>query len=404
METIEREVRFHNHGMLGAWLIGEEEIEECTDVLRSRSPFRHYGIDLKHKARTFEAEAAATLGVSGALAVNSGTSALACAMAALRLAPGDEVIVPACTFVATANAVVLAGGIPVFAEIDGSLGLDPESTAERITPRTVGIIPVHLQGMPCRIGDIVSIARERGLWVVEDAAQAFGASAQARALGTHGDIGVYSLQAHKTITCGEGGLLVTDDATLLRRARAYQDQGGLREGDDYPTWDAPESGFGHNMKISELHAAVALAQVRKLSVIRERMRALHALVASNADLGGRMMRLDHDPAGSLPYAFILFAHDAGDRACIIEQLDEQGIPADGLYGEAIYHLRPFVRWANGERVPGLPHPELRPEFRPCPRSEELMQRIVRIPLNPAYEPEDMMMLARVLTAILNRRS
>ncbi|HVZ39260.1 MAG TPA: DegT/DnrJ/EryC1/StrS family aminotransferase [Candidatus Kapabacteria bacterium] len=401
METIEREVRFHNHGMLGAWLIGEEEIEECTEVLRSRSPFRHYGIDLKHKARTFEAEAAAALGASGALAVNSGTSALSCAMAALRLSPGDEVIVPACTFVATANAVVLAGGIPVFAEIDGSLGLDPESTAERITPRTVGIIPVHLQGMPCRIGDIVSLARARGLWVVEDAAQAFGASAQGRALGTHGDIGVYSLQAHKTITCGEGGLLVTDDETLLRRARAYQDQGGLREGDDYPTWDAPESGFGHNMKISELHAAVALAQVRRLPVIRERMRALHALVASNADLGGRMMRLDHDPSGSLPYAFILFARDAGDRTRIIEQLDEQGIPADGLYGEAIYRLRPFVRWANGEHVPGLPHPELRPEFRPCPRSEELMQRIVRIPLNPAYEPEDMMMLARMLTAILH---
>jgi len=397
--TIET-VRFHNHGMIGAWLIGEEEARECGEVIASRSLFRHYGIDLLHKALRFEEEICGVLGTSHALAVNSGTSALRCALTAMNIAPGDEVIVPACTFVATANAVALAGGVPVFAEIDDSLGLDPDLLYQRISSRTVGIMPVHLQGVGCRIDAIMEFARPHGLWVVEDAAQGFGVSIGGRHAGTFGDAGVFSLQAHKTITCGEGGVMVTGDEDIYRRARRYQDQGGERDGDDYPSWECEESGFGENLKMSELHAAVALAQLRKLSVLREAMQRAHGRLAERVDLRGRGLRYDPSGDGSIPYGLIFFAHDVADRDRIFALLEEREIPRDGLYSDPVYRLRPYQRWARGERVAGLPQLGLRPEFTPCPRSEQLMERIVRIPLSPAYTDHDVDMLAEAINAAL----
>jgi 8-amino-3,8-dideoxy-alpha-D-manno-octulosonate transaminase len=385
--------QFSNHGMIGAWMIGEEEAEAALEVVRSRSLFRHYGPALLHKATQFEQVSAEVLGAAHALAVNSGTSALRCALGALGLKPGDEVIVPPCTFAATANAVVLAGGVPVFAELDGSLGLDPDALSEKVTPRTVGVIPVHLQGVSCRIEEIVRFAKSRGLWVVEDCAQAFGASYRGRSLGTHGDMGVFSLQAHKTITCGEGGLVVTQDEQLYRRARRVQDQGGERAGDDYPSWEHPDSGFGENLKMSELHAAVALAQLRKLPRIRETMRSLYARLVERVELRGRAWRTDPDPAGALPYAMLFFARDLPDRQRIVDGLNGFEIPVDGLYDEPLYRSSPFVRWARGEKVFGLPDYGLRPKFPPCPRAEDLMARIIRIPLSPEYGPEQIALLA-----------
>jgi 8-amino-3,8-dideoxy-alpha-D-manno-octulosonate transaminase len=397
--------RFLDHGMLGAALIGAEETEEAVDVVTSRSLFRHYGPALRGKARRLEARVAETFQAPHALAVNSGTSALRCALAALKLASGDEVIVPPCTFAATANAVVLAGGIPVFSEIDHSLGLDPAALADKITARTVGIIAVHLQGVACRIGEITAEARRRGLWLVEDCAQALGVSYQGNSVGRFGDIGVFSLQAHKTITCGEGGLLITADDALHRRARRFQDQGGERRGDEYPSWEHPDSGFGENLKITELQAGVALAQLRKLPRIRDAMRRVHGQLVERIDLRGRSWRADPDPGGALPYSLVFYAHDAADRERIATGLASLDVPADGLYDQPLYTSGPFVRWAKGEDVFGLPSRAFRPRFLPCPRSEHLMSRIVRIPLSPLYDEAHVAALAACVSqAVADARS
>ncbi|HEX3479155.1 MAG TPA: DegT/DnrJ/EryC1/StrS family aminotransferase [Kofleriaceae bacterium] len=375
--------------MLGTWLIGDEEASAAAEVIASRSLFRHYGPRLLHRARALEVAFADVTGVPHALAVSSGTSALRSALAALRPAAGSEILVPPCTFAATINAIVLAGCVPVFCEIDGSLGLDPERLAERITARTVGVIPVHLQGLACRIDAIADVARRHGLWVVEDCAQALGVRYRGRHVGGFGEFGAFSLQAHKTITCGEGGLLIARDRERFDAARRFHDQGGERDGDAYPSWDHPDAGFGDNLKMSELHAAVALAQLGKLEAIRSAMRQRHQRMVAELDLAGRAARPDPDPAGSLPHAFVFFARDPADREQLLARLADAEIPADDLYGEPLYRSAPLVRWSRGEPVLGCPHPELRPRFAPCPDAEQLMARTVRVPLSPVYSPDDM---------------
>jgi 8-amino-3,8-dideoxy-alpha-D-manno-octulosonate transaminase len=394
--------RFHSHGMLGTWLIGAEEAAAAAEVIASRSLFRHYGPHLLYRASALEAAFAELIGVPHALAVSSGTAALRCAVAGLGPRAGSEILVPPCTFAATVNAIVLAGCVPVFCEIDSSLGLDPERMAERITDRTVGVIPVHLQGSACRIDTIVEVAQRHGLWVLEDCAQSFGTRFRGRHVGSFGDFGAFSLQAHKTITCGEGGLLVGRHRERFGAARRFQDQGGERDGDAYPSWEHPDAGFGDNLKISELHAAVALAQLGKLDEIRAAMRQRHQRMVAETRLYGRTVRPELDPEGSLPHAFIFYADDRGDREQILARLSESEIPADDLYGEPLYRSAPIVRWSRGEEVLGCPRPELRPRFEPCPDTEQLMTRIVRVPLSPVYSPDDMNHLIATLQRCLER--
>src|SRR5262249_36041085 len=155
---------------------------------------------------------------SKAIAVTSGTAALMCGLAGVGIGPGDEVIVPAYTWIAAVSAVLMMGAIPILAEIDDTLTLDPADVARKITPRTKALMPVHMRGAPARMADVLALAREHGLRVVEDVAQAPGGSYYGRSLGALGDAGCFSLQFNKIITCGEGGLLVTSDDEVYKRA------------------------------------------------------------------------------------------------------------------------------------------------------------------------------------------
>jgi 8-amino-3,8-dideoxy-alpha-D-manno-octulosonate transaminase len=385
--------------------MGAEERAAADEVVQSRSLFRHYGPAPLHKASALEAEVSRIVGTGHALAVSSGTAALKCALHALQLRPGDEVIVPACTFVATANAVVLAGGVPVFAEVDMGLGLDHAHLETRITHRTVGIIAVHLQGEVCGVDQIAEIARRRGLWLVEDAAQAFGCSLNGKMAGAFGNIGIFSLQAHKTVTCGEGGLLVTDDPVLAARARRFQDQGGERDGDAYPSWEHPQAGFGENHKITEIQAAVALAQCGRLETLRSRMQAVHADLSVGLGRLGVQLRVSRDPVGAIPYSLTMFAPDPDNRRRIFEALAEAGVPADAAYGEPIYTMAPFARWSRGEAVSGLPEFGLPPpQFESCPRTEQLLARMVRIPLSPLYRATEIQLIRAALACAIDKRA
>jgi dTDP-4-amino-4,6-dideoxygalactose transaminase len=283
----------------GAYLIGAEEKKEIMEVLDAGYLFRYGRLDdpqFLHKTYTFEQELAAYCGVKHALATSSGTGALLCSLVALELKPGDEVIVPAYTFVATYSAIIFAGLVLVLAEIDESLTLDPQEIERRITPRTKAIVPVHMLGNPCNMDAIMDIAQKHGLSVLEDACQAGGGSYKGRKLGSIGHLGAFSLNIFKTITTGDGGAIVTDDDKLYETAFGFHDQGHnpLRAGVEV----GKRSIVGLNFRASELLGAVALAQVRKLdqivSTLHEKKKMLKELIAG---VPGCKFRVLNDPEG-----------------------------------------------------------------------------------------------------------
>ncbi len=195
-------------GMHGPSVIDQREIDAVTAVLKSTNLFRFCE---DSNVAAFEQEAAEFLGVKHTLMVNSGTSAIVCALTGAGIGPGDEVIVPGYTYIATAAAVVGVGAVPVIAEIDESLGLDPKDVEKKITPYTKAIIPVYMQGVPARVDALVEVARKHNLKIVEDCCQCVGGKYKGRYVGTIGDAGAWSLNYYKVITTGEGGLVYTDD-------------------------------------------------------------------------------------------------------------------------------------------------------------------------------------------------
>ena len=260
----------------GASIIGDEELAELTDVIKSQSPFRFYGIGNPDKVATFETEAKQFLGCTYALAVNSGSSALFCAIVALGISEGDEVIIPAFTWFSDFTSVILNGAKVVFADIDESLNLDPDDFERKITEKTKAVIVVHYQGGPANMDRIVSIAEARGISIIEDCAQAFGGEYKGKKLGTIGRIGITSFQGNKMITAGEGGLVFTNEERLFARAVRCHDNGSMRdhfaEQIEDKTLTSDSSGFpGLQFRMSELQGAVLLAQLRKLPDLLARL-------------------------------------------------------------------------------------------------------------------------------------
>src|SRR5579883_627017 len=262
----------------GMELIGEEEIQEVLEVLRGGYLFR-YGISLgadvdpRFKGKVYEVERAVAdyCGVRYAVAVNSGTSALLTALCGLGVGPGDEVIVPGYTFIASISSIIYARAIPVLAEVDRTFNLDPADVRAKITPRTRAILAVHMMGNPARLAELKAIADEHGLLLIEDAAQAFGASYKGRPVGSIGHAGAFSFNVYKTITSGDGGMVVTDDENVYRRCFAFHDQGHspLRTGVEI----GRRPFVGLDFRFTELQAAVLLPQLRKLPRILSHLRA-----------------------------------------------------------------------------------------------------------------------------------
>ena len=257
----------------GSYVFGAEEKKELMDVIESGNLFRYGspGVDgFQAKVATFETEMAERLGHKHVVATSSGTGALMCCLAALGIGAGDEVIVPGYTFIASISTIILMNAIPVLAEIDESLTIDPTRIEELITPRTKAIMPVHMLGNPCDMDAIMAIAKKHNLYVIEDCCQAVGASYRGRRCGTIGDIGAYSLNVFKTITSGDGGFVGTSDLNLYERAFGFHDQGhkprrmGVEVG--------RRSIVGMNMRMNELSGAVALAQGRKLDGMLDTLR------------------------------------------------------------------------------------------------------------------------------------
>jgi len=301
--------------MPGFEWFGEEERKEVNEVLETGVLFR-YGFDQARKglwkAKSFESELAERLNVGYAHLCSSGTAALNIALACCGIGAGDEVVVPPFTFVATIESLLSAGAIPVFGEIDETLCLDPDRLEDVVTARTRAILPVHMCGSMARIDEIAQFCARKGLVLIEDACQALGAVYQGKALGAFGQMGCFSFDPVKTITCGEGGAVITDDAGLYEKAHSYADHGHEHVGSDRGLEGHPILGTNH--RISELNAAVGLAQLRKLDRILEVQRANKtAIKEALTTIPGLTFRKVPDENGDSA-TFLSFLLSSEDRA------------------------------------------------------------------------------------------
>jgi dTDP-4-amino-4,6-dideoxygalactose transaminase len=259
-----------------------------------------------------------------------------CGLAALGIGPGDEVIVPAYTWVSTASSVLALGAVPIIAEVDDGLTLDPDDVRRRLSPWTRAIIAVHMRGAPARIDQVAEICRDRGLALIEDVAQALGGRFRGQSLGTFGDVGAFSFQASKALTAGEGGLVVASDEALHLRAAMYHDSAVCPHmGVGLDSWLA-----GVNLRMSELHAAVLLVQFARLERIVADMRArkarIKAIVRDRLEARGVRFRTIHDVEGDSATALILFAPDAGRVGPFVAALANDNVPATRLYHDLAY--------------------------------------------------------------------
>ena len=254
---------------------GQEEIELLTQVINSGILNRNNGTVVKE----FEKEFAALYGVKHAIASTSGTAALHIAMGALELNPGDEVITTPITDMGTIIAILLCNAVPVFADVDPDTGcLDPLAIEKVVSEKTKAVVPVHLFGNPCDLDSILKIADKFGLSVVEDCAQAHLAEYRGKKIGTVGNMGCFSFQQAKQISCGDGGMTITNDDELAAKARLFSDKG----------WPRDTSGRGHislgpNYRMTELQGAVALAQTRKVEAIVASVRHSALLLKEKLD-------------------------------------------------------------------------------------------------------------------------
>lgn len=306
--------------MPGFEIIGDEELAEVKDVFaRGGILFRH-GFDALrndcYKVRAFEQAFAGAMGAEYALAVSSGTAALRVALAALGVGPGDEVITQTFTFVATAEAIIESRATPVCADIDLTLNMDPADLERRITPRTKAVIVVHMLGTPARLPEIAEICRKHGLHLIEDTAWGCGGRLHDRPLGTWGDVGTFSFDFAKTMTTGEGGMLVFRDEATYRRAAAWHDH-GHENNPAVPRWEDTRASSGFNYRMMELQGAVGLAQLKKLPAVVAAQRAnkarLWEAIAALPGLEARAM-----PAGSFDTAdalVFMVADNATARRC-----------------------------------------------------------------------------------------
>lgn len=286
--------------MAGAELIGQEEIKEVMDVLETGVLMR-YGFDKERKGvfkvRRLEEEFAQYCGVKYALGVTSGSSALKVALTAMDVGPGDEVLVPAFTFLATYEAVLEVGAIPVMCDIDDTLNFDPGEIEKKKTRYTKAVIPVHMCGSAAKIDKIMRIARKNKLMVLEDNAQGCGASFKGKKLGGFGDMGIFSFDYYKTLTTGEGGMVITNNKKLYLRSEWYSDHGH----DHNPKVGRALEGrtiLGFNYRMNELQGAVGLAQLRKLDyIVAEQKKNKAVIKEALARVPGVKFRTLPDPAG-----------------------------------------------------------------------------------------------------------
>lgn len=384
----ERQVAFYRPD------IGEEEIEAVVRTLRSG------WLTVGPQTQEFEQAFAVAVGAPHAIAVNSCTAALHLALDALDLQPGDEVITSTITFTATGATIVHAGGRPVLADVSpDTLNIDPADVVRRITPRTRAIVPVHFAGHPAPMDEIVAIAREHGLHVLEDAAHALPASYKGKSIGAIGDTTAFSFYATKNLTTGEGGMLTTADGALAERVRMRRLHGmskdAWRRYSAAGSWryDVTYPGFKYNM--TDIAAALGLVQLRRLPALHERRRQLAALYGTAlADVPELTLPATRAEVESAWHLYVVRVHPDRlrvDRDEVIELLKAAGV-GTGVHFIPLYEFE-YYRDAYGFRPADYP---VTAGAAPC---------LISLPFYTAMTDDDAHHVAATLRRVLaaNRR-
>lgn len=387
--------------------IGAAEEAAVLGVLRRKRLFRYYGVAPGPSAvDRFETRFAATMGVRHALAVSSGTAALATAMAALGLGPGDQVIVPAYTWISTASAALLLGAVPVLAEVDESLTIDVHDAERQITPRTRAIVPVHMRGAPCDMANLMAMAERHGLAVLEDVAQAIGGRYRGRRLGSLGQIGIYSLQFNKIITCGEGGVVVTNDDRLRSRALLFHDVAASQR----TRLERVAPFVALTCRLSELQGAVADAQLDRLDGIiadcrRNRTIILEQL-GSVLDECGIALRRSHDEDGDTAIALVLICPEVAAARALADRSTAFGLPAKILFDPSVpdfhvaYHWHPILDRVSWSPRGPWSDPDADTRYGPdrWRRTVDILGRSVHFDVSPDLTVDQAARLGRLLRA------
>ena len=371
--------------MPGFELIGKEEFSEVKSVFDEGGIlFRHSFDHLRngvYKVQEFEKSFAKRMNVPHALAVTSGTAALRVALAALDIKTGDEIITQSFTFVATAEAIIESRAIPVITEIDKTLNMDPADLENKITDKTRAIIVVHMLGMPARLKEIKEIADKNGIPLIEDTAWGCGGYYKQIPLGTYGDIGTYSFDFAKTMTTGEGGMIVFKEKQLYEKAAAWHDH-GHENNPNLPRWEDSRSGSGFNFRMNEMQGAVGLAQLKKLDyVITEQRKNAHLIQKAISDLDIEM-RIIPDNSYETADALVFSVNNNHTARKCRDALLEAGLGTKILPEAISWHFAgtwdhmPILISANGS-----------PLSEAFPQSMSYLERSVALPVTVKMKEE-----------------
>ncbi|MCW4016834.1 MAG: DegT/DnrJ/EryC1/StrS family aminotransferase [Candidatus Bathyarchaeota archaeon] len=355
--------------------LGKEELAAMKEVLES-------GILVSGpKTRLFEKQYAEYVGVKHAVAVTNGTVSLDVALKALDIGPGDEVITSAFSFIASGNCILFQNAKPVFADIDPkTFNIDPQEVAEKITSKTKAVIPVHLFGQPANMGALKEIAQDNKIAVVEDAAQAHGATYKEQKAGSLGDMGCFSFYATKNITQGEGGVITTDNQKLADKARLLRSHG---ESQKYH-----HEILGYNYRMTEFCAAIGLAQLKKLDGFNEK-RIENAQLLSNGirKLQGLTVPYVMKDVKHVFHQYVIRVEDncSLDRNELAESLTENGVGVAVHYPVPIYRQPIYQALGYKETL--------------CPNTEEACKKVLSLPVHPLVDKKGIEQILAVLESL-----
>ncbi|NYT06405.1 MAG: DegT/DnrJ/EryC1/StrS family aminotransferase [Methanomicrobiales archaeon] len=352
--------------------VGEEEIAAVAEVMRSGMLAQGDAV------AAFEREFAAFCGAEHGIAVNTGTAALHAALACLGIGPGDEVIVPSFTFIATATAVSMTGATPIACDIEpATFTIDPEAVAENLSPATRAVIGVHLYGHPFDVDALSAICADEGIALVEDCAQAHGATWKGRQVGTFGDAGCFSFYPTKNMTTGEGGLVTTGDAALAGRIRRFINHG---QSDKYLHTE-----LGYNYRLTNIGGAIGRVQLGRLPGMNRQRQENAAYLSAHLDVPGLATPKTRPEATHVfhQYVVTLDGEFPLDREAFMAYLADHGIGSAVHYPMPV-HMQPLYR--------GTPHPA-------CPVSDRCARTVLSLPVHPGVSRGDCATICDVINGV-----
>jgi len=396
--------------MPGLELWSDKERKEVNDVLETGILMR-YGFDGARKgiwkSKELEQSICKTFGSRYAQLTSSGTSALTTAMTALGIGSGDEVIVPAFTFVASFEAILSVGAIPILVDVDETLTLNPAAVRKAITPKTKCVLPVHMCGSMADMDALVAICKENDLLLLEDACQSIGATYKGKHLGAIGDAGTFSFDFVKTITCGEGGAVLTDKKDVYIKCDGYSDHGHDHKGTDRGAETHPF--IGYNFRISELHAAVGLAQIKRLNEFLEIQKRNHSQLKNIlSQVPEISFRKIPDPAGDSCTFLSWFLPTEEITRTVVSEFKTQGIlPGNFYWYDNNWHY--IRRWDHLKNAAALNHlhPDLKEKIiqyatKDFSASDAVMSRCISTAISLLWDEEQLKEKGEKMVAVIKK--